>query len=289
MISFNDFAKTFLLESFDGLHPEIAHLLKNGSHPSKITSTMKSIEKRGEHTGFEKQSKGSSRVFVPHKHDSKINLDGRETHVPVGTKLSIHSPLDKHTGSDERLGQMQNRAEVDGSHAGHGIFNRHHDSSNFKSNPHGVVASVTDHDKENHHHVTMLKLNKFNAKDLADSTKNDDHPKGLSLKKIHGALTHEHDLSKGRSNMHANASSYWHKDHADIEKTKEHPYVDDLIRHMHDTGTHPGDFSPRNLGVHTHPHTGEKRVLYTDHGATNDVIKTYGKARQAMHRANRGW
>lgn len=287
MISFAQFSQTFLLESYDGVHPEIQHLLKSGAHPTQITHAMKRIEKRGESTGFEKQSKGSSRVFIAHKQPEKITLDGKETHVPVGTKLSIQSPLDKHTGSHERIGQMQNRAEVEGSNVGHGIFHRHADSKNFHTNPHGVVASVTDHDHENHHHVTMLKLDKYNTKDLADSTKTKDHPKGLTLKKVKGALEHEHDLARGRSV--SSPHIYGHKTHEEIEKTKEHPYVDDLIRHMHDTGTHPGDFSPRNLGVHTHPHTGEKRVLYTDHGATDEVLKTYGKARQNMAKAHRGW
>lgn len=287
MLNFHQFYYNYILESYDGLHPEIQHHLKNNAHPSVITATMKKIEKRGESTGFEKQSNGSSRVFIPHKQPAKINLDGKETHVPVGTKLSIQSPLDKHTGSHERLGQMQNRAEVEGSTFGHGIFHRHADSNNYRTNPHGVVASVTDHDAENHHHVTMLKLDKFNSKDLADSTKNADHPKGLTLKKVKGALEHEHDLANGRGGH--SAAVYGHKTREDIEKTKEHPYVDDLIRHMHDTGTHPGDFSPRNLGVHTHPHTGEKRVLYVDHGATDEVLKTYGRARKAMYSSNRGW
>ncbi|HET8689434.1 MAG TPA: hypothetical protein VFM18_22715, partial [Methanosarcina sp.] len=67
----------------------------------------------------------------------------------------------------------------------------------------------------------------------------------------------------------------------------EHPLIDSTVSLMSNTGLHPNEFSPRNMGIWTHPHTGQKHVVLTDYGATDEILKLYGKARQEKYNRNR--
>lgn len=61
------------------------------------------------------------------------------------------------------------------------------------------------------------------------------------------------------------------------------PYENIILESLHQNLTsvlNSGDFSPRNMGIWTHPHTGKKHVVLSDFGASNEILGLYDKARK---------
>jgi hypothetical protein len=71
-----------------------------------------------------------------------------------------------------------------------------------------------------------------------------------------------------------------HKNYPDA--LGEHPLVEKALDMCINTGTHPSDFTKRNLGIWTHPVTGEKHIVASDSGFSLDVLRKYQQARRAM-------
>jgi hypothetical protein len=279
MYSFKDYMLYPILN--EDLHPELKD--KSDNLP-QFLKKKKELEKRGEDTGLSGEAHaGSSRVYMPHSGTHKIMLDGKEAHVPIGTKFAKKFALDAHTGDDRSLGAQQNEAESDAA-LHHGIFRKHGDGS-YTTNPHGVVAPVVDHHDE-HEHITSVRCDKFSAAKFKECTVNKDYPKGLSYKHFHGALMREHDLSNGKS---FSPASYGAKSHEELDKAAEHPLTEKFLNHMHDTGHHPGDVRPANLGILHHPHTGEKHVALLDAGYDHNVQASYNRARTNQMKSNLRW
>lgn len=118
----------------------------------------------------------------------------------------------------------------------------------------------------------MGRVEKFSAKDLADHTKNKEFPKGLKLDDIRNSLLKIHDEAHGKD--------YRGSDSDKLDKIAEHPYVEHLTDMMHNSGMHPGDISPRNMGVYVHPVTGHRHPVMIDWGFSKDIAKKYDKARK---------
>lgn len=273
------------------IHPELQKVLDQETDPRfKLTQFTKQVRqhiKNGVDTGLEndKPLKGQSRaVFFP-KEEKEIHIDGKPTKLPTAVKIAFHGQLDKYHGEDTSLGEDQNESEsnrwVNNSY---GVL-RHtpeKGQNHYTHKPDGILAPVFDTHHENHY-LEMGRVSKFNTKDFREATKTKDFPKGISHDDLVSVLEYHHDMANGRKpNMFGKTEEH-------MEKLSEHPYVDTAISMMHDTGLHPGDVSPRNMGIWHHPITGTKHPVMIDWGFTNDISKKYGKARENLHKTKRGW
>jgi len=284
----NMYANNHILS--EKVHKEIQDIMDNVDIPvsrklSAVSTKTKSLIKSGQDTGLEsdKPKKGSSRaVFFPKEHKD-ITVDGVKTKTPTAVKIAFPGVLDKHHGEDTTLGEDQNEKESD-----HHINNTYgvlrHDAhkNEYHSNEHGVLAPVFETHSENHH-LEMGRVDKFNTKDFAASTKTKDFPKGLKLDEVTTAMTHHHSQAHGqgpRLNGHT-------EEH--LEKVSDHPWVSNAISMMNDSGMHPGDVSPRNMGIYKHPVTGEKHPVMIDYGFSNEIGKKYHKARMNMCKLKNGY
>jgi hypothetical protein len=204
-----------------------------------VSKKISDLGKQGIDSGIEdgKPKKGSSRaVYFPKDH-KEITVDGTKTKTPTAIKIAFEGQLDKHHGEDTLLGQDQNSLESDHHiNRSYGVLGWDHEG-HYKTNHHGVLAPVFESHSEGHH-LEMGRVEKYNAKDLANHTKNEDFPKGLTHHQIIDSMEHEHRSAHGQH-------SYEPKDH---DKIVEHPYVSNMISMMHDSGMHPGDLAPRNMG-----------------------------------------
>jgi hypothetical protein len=268
------------------LHPDIKSILDSESIPSHqvfktVSKKLSVLGKTGQDSGIEEGSpkKGSSRaVYFPKDHKD-ITVDGVKTKTPTAIKIAFEGQLDKHHGEDTLLGQDQNHLESD-----HHINNTYgvlgHHNGEIRTNHDGVLAPVFETHPEGHH-LEMGRVEKYNAKDLANHTKNEDFPKGLKHDQIVDSLKHEHSMAHGNR-----SHSIEPKDH---DKITEHPFVSNMISMMHDSGMHPGDLSPRNMGIYVHPVTGHRHPVIIDYGFSNDIAKKYHKARMNISKSQRGW
>jgi hypothetical protein len=131
----------------------------------------------------------------------------------------------------------------------------------------------------------MGRIEPLTAKNLAETTKNENFPKGLKLKHIQEATQHEYDQAYGKG--------YGSDLSPEAEKAKEHPFVQNLTDFIHLTGAHPADFGTRNLGIWTHPVTGTRHPVISDYGYTKNIAEEYQKANKKAAEANvrkrNGW
>ena len=245
-----------------------------------MSKKISDLGKQGIDSGIEdgKPKKGSSRaVYFPKDH-KEITVDGTKTKTPTAIKIAFEGQLDKHHGEDTLLGQDQNRLESDHHiNRNYSVLSYDHEG-HYKTSHHGVLAPVFDSHSEGHH-LEMGRVEKYNAKDLANHTKNEDFPKGLTHHQIIDSMEHEHRSAHGQH-------SYEPKDH---DKIVEHPYVSNMISMMHDSGMHPGDLAPRNMGIYVHPVTGHRHPVIIDYGFSNDIAKKYRKARHNMAFGKNNW
>lgn len=282
------YAQNLLIEA---IHPDIqAHL--DSDTPAKwkfknVASAITKLNRVGQDTGLEdsKPKKGSSRAVYFPKEERKIVVDGHETSSPTAVKIAFEGQLDKHHGEDTLLGEDQNRLEADHFiRDQHSILRQNHDGS-YSTNKHGVLAPVFDSHPEGHH-LEMGRVEPYNAKDLANHTKNADFPKGLTHKQITDAMMREHETAHGTPGVNFN---YTKNESILHEKVTQHPHVEAMIDMMHNSGMHPGDLNPRNMGIYVHPVTKERHPVIIDYGFSNDIARKYTKARRNSISKNRGW
>ena len=249
-----------------------------------VSKKAKELIKSGEDTGMEsdKPKRGSSRaVFFPRDH-KEITVDGVKTKTPTAVKIAFPGLLDKYHGEETTLGEDQNRIESDGYiNKSYGVLRHNPHTDTYHSNENPILAPVFSTHPE-HHHLEMGRVEKYNAKDLAESTKNKDFPKGLKHDEITTAMRYHHDQAHGQ---HPLLNGY-SNDH--LEKVSDHPWVENAISMMHDSGMHPGDLRPANMGIYTHPVTGKKHPVVIDFGFSNDIAKKYNKARNNYAKELRG-
>ena len=269
----------------EAVHPEIQDIMDSDKIPHKqkllkIATKTKELIKSGKDTGMEsdKPVKGSSRaVFFP-KETKPITVDGVKTSTPTAVKIPFHSKLDDKHKEETTLGQDQTALESDHyiNHT-YGVLHNHGTNDNYKSSTHesgGVLAPVLATHPDNHY-LEMGRVSKFNAKDFSEATKTPDYPKGISFTDAQTAMMHSHSMAHGQGSR-LNGKSEEHN-----EKISNHPWVDHAISMMHDSGMHPADVAPRNMGIYTHPVTGKKHGVMIDYGFSNDIAKKYRKAKMA--------
>ena len=273
------------------LHKDIQDIMDNVDIPvsrklSAVSAKAKSLIKSGHETGMEsdKPKKGSSRaVFFPKDH-KEITCDGMKTKTPTAVKIAFPGQLDKHHGEDTTLGEDQNAKESD-HFINHNYGILHHRDGNYHSNDHesgGVLAPVFETHPENHH-LEMGRVDKCDAKGIAEATKTKDFPKGLKHDDIQGAMMHGHEMAHGQGRH------YTPEEHDKMDKIKQHPWVEHAIDMMHNSGMHPGDLNKRNMGIYTHPVTGKKHLDIIDYGFSKDIAKIYTKARTNAYKSQRGY
>ena len=271
----------------EAFHAEIQKIMDADSLPVKnklsaVSKKAKELIKAGIDTGMEsdKPKLGSSRsVFFPKEH-KEITVDGVKTKSPTAVKIAFPGKLDKYHGEDTTLGEDQNERESDHYvNNSYGVFRQDH-KNEYHSNENPVLAPVFSTHPE-HHHLEMGRVDKFNAKDLADSTKTTEFPKGLKHDEITTSMRYHHDQAHGQRPM-LNGYTEEH-----LEKVSDHPWVSNAISMMHDSGMHPGDLRTANMGIYTHPVTGKKHPVVIDYGFSNEIAKKYRKAHLNMTNAIR--
>lgn len=273
----------------EAVHEAIQSIMDSDNIPASnklaaISKKAKELISSGTDTGLEsdKPKKGSSRaVFFPREH-KEITVDGVKTKTPTAVKIAFPGKLDKYHGEDTTLGEDQNAAESD-----HHINNtygvlRKTGQNEYTTNEHPILAPVLSTHSE-HHYLEMGKVEKYNSKDLAEATKNKEFPKGLKHDEITTAMRYHHDQAHGQRPM----LNGYDDDH--LEKVSDHPWVSKAISMMHDSGMHPGDLRPANMGIYTHPVTGKKHPVVIDYGFSNQIAQKYNKARVTSAKQKRGW
>lgn len=268
----------------EAIHDELKGVLNDENSPSreklgKFLKTTRNLLAKGTETGLQdsKPKKGSSRAVFFSKEHAPVTIDGHETSMPTVHKIAFPGALDKYRPGKPLLGEMQNRFEADH------FFQQHHamlsptyKKGHFETNPRGVLAPVIDH-HEDHHHLEMGRIEPLTAKNLAETTKNQDFPKGLKLKHIQEATQHEYDQAYGRG--------YGSDISPEAEEAKKHPFVENLIDYIHSSGSHPGDYNARNMGIWTHPVTGTRHPVISDYGFNKEIGEEYNVARKASLRS----
>lgn len=190
--------------------------------------------------------------------------------------------MDAHHGEETLLGEDQNQVESDHYlNNSYGVL-RHtpeKGEGHYQTNPHGILAPVFDSHHE-HHHLEMGRVEKFNAKDFREATKTKDFPKGIIHPEFMNVMEYHHDLMNGRKPISTEER---------MEKISQHPFVESALSMMADSGMHPGDLSPRNMGIWHHPVTGEKHPVIIDWGFNKEIAQKYMKARTNISKKTRGW
>jgi hypothetical protein len=260
------------------LHPEIQKIMDSDTIApkeklSQVTKKVKSLIGADQDTGLEgdKPKKGSSRaVFFP-KDEKKLKIDGVETSSPTAVKIAYPGWADKKLRHPQLLGEMQNEAEGNSFiNNNYGVFRHDHHTGEYHTNENPVLAPVFGIHPENHH-LEMGRVERFNAKDMAAATKTKEFPKGLKLSDVSDAMKYHHEMAHGKG-----------RHNPEMEKISDHPYVANMIDMMHNSGMHPGDIVPHNMGIYRHPVTKEGHPVIHDWGLTNELGKLYAQARKTL-------
>lgn len=254
-----------------------------------FTKVARKLIKNGEDTGLDgdKPKKGSSRaVFFPKDHKD-ITLDGKPAKIKTAVKIAFPGKLDKYKVGDERLlGEHQNEIEGDGyTRNKWGILYQHdpHDETSFKTNHEsGVLAPVLSSHRD-HHYLEMGHVSPMKKSDFQRLTVCKSHPKGIKFDDMYNTLNKEH------SDAHGIEGHYIPRSHTDSvhDNVMQHPFVQNLHEMMLETGMHPGDLRPTNMGIWTHPHTNKQYPVVSDYGYSDDISKHYWKRRQRLYESQR--
>lgn len=283
----NMYGKSVILT--EAVHAAIQSIMDSSDiHPrEKLNTVAKKVReliKSGEETGLEsdKPKKGSSRaVFFPTEH-KELTIDGVKTSSPTAVKIAFPGVLDKFHSEPTIMGEDQNAIEADNYiNKQYGILSRNNVTGEYKTNQDGILAPVFSTHPENHH-LEMGRVEKFNTKDFTEATKHPDYPKGIKPTEFKEALEYQHNMAHGQKHY----SEHNYSD-AHLEHISNHPLVQNAIDMMHDTGMHPGDVSPRNMGIYVHPVTGKRHPAIIDWGFSNRIAKKYTEARKNMYSKNR--
>jgi len=315
MITFSEFSE-FIVEAPKELHPELQQVLDSSLPPTKKRNSflqkIKKIESDGEETGLVgKKPKGSSRMVVFHKEPREIVLDGVRTQLPTITKIahtskntrgSLESYIPYHFHENSSFGTMQNQHEGDSvMHKMHSVlrpitsipdpypqkrFHGHgfEDISEikpFEFNRDGVLAPMIDQDTANHSwlqmgHVKDIDKNRFKALTITK-----EFPKGITHDEFYSAMNREHYAAKGHDIDHG------HNNNRIDDIVDSHPFAQNVLSYMADSGTHPGDFFIGNLGEWKHPVTGQSHLVIRDAGGSSDILNLYLEARKRRLNAYR--
>ena len=281
--------KTFLQELnlptiiMEQLHNDIKSILDSQDIPvhhklNMITKKIRELHGSGQNSGLNDEygtpaapKKGSSRaVFFPHEHDD-ITIDGEKAKIPSVVKVAYRSTLENkalHRGT--LLGEMQNQFESDGYNHQHSVL-EHQGGDNYTYHPHGVLAPILDK-HEDDHWLKMGRISPMKKSDFTRLTKTDTHQKGLKFDDVRKSLNHEYHASHGNGFMYDKPDNHG--------ENMEHPWVENYHSWMLNTGAHPGDMDPRNMGVWKHPITGKEHVVSADYGFSTDIGKQYAKLRK---------
>ena len=263
------------------IHPEI-HSIMNSEMPVRhklnaVTKKVRELANQGIDSGIEdgKPKKGSSRAVLFSSQPEMVKIDGVEHPLHTATKIAFPGNLDKYTGHHSLLGEEQNRVENDWRIQNHYAILSPHEDGGFQTNVHGVVFPILDK-HEDSHWLKTIKMDKFSVKDLPNHTKNEEFPKGISLKDFQDTLNYHYENANGRAR-------YSQEDHDKFAKLSEHPYVDSAISMMFDSGMHPGDLQSRNWKTFVHPATGKRIPCIIDYGYTKQIGDLYNKARKKKY------
>lgn len=289
--------KEFIELFSESAHPELQQVLRaQPGYVSKARLVAKKINEligRGESTGVEdKMPKGSSRAYVKESSPTPVTVDGQKASMHTGYKIAIPASLDQshdHKKYEGTLGQMQMRAE-NGDYflndnyrvlTNKNIQGQHHFESNTER---GIFPPLLEHDDDHHSWSHIAHVDKLGA-NFKELTKIPTHPKGISHEDFCETLERA-----------------WHKDHGKWWKTseenekrmdhnEEHPLVQKFLDHQRTFGMPPFDYRQRgNMGIWTHPVSGEKHIVARDHGFNEEVMKAYKEARQkAQEKYRRMW
>ena len=271
------------------LHATIQHVLDSDTIPvqnkfNHVTKSIRGAIARGEDTGLHdsKPKKGSSRAVYFPKDEHHYQLDGKPAKSTTALKVAFPGQLDKYNKSGALLGEHQNMVEGD-HHINHehGILSEV-GHNQFETNHHYGVLAPVFHAHDEGHHVLMGKIDPIKAGDFKNLTKTKEFPKGISHEEFHDTLQHHYAQAHGQRHYGATSKER-------MSELEEHPLVEKFTHYVGNTGAHPGDLNKRNMGIWTHPHTGEKHIVASDFGFNGDVMKHYSDARQNMMKQKRGW
>lgn len=286
--SFTQFLDNIIFES---LHPELQSIVAQQTRSygtpkqTQLAKKIKELTNRGEQTGIEgNMPKGSSRAYIPIKEPEQITLDNKPTKIRTGMKVAIRASLDKmHKKAkydNMSLGQLQNEAEG-GDHfvnSNYRIITRDHHTGNYHSNHEsGIFPPQIDHDHDGHEWTHVGHVDKITGKTFRDLTKTESHPKGISHSEFCEVLERTWNRDHGK---------HWDrgaKKEDAMDHIESHPLVQKFLDHQQNLDAPPHDYRQiGNMGVWTHPHTGEQHIVARDHGFSQNVMNAYRDAR-------RGW
>jgi hypothetical protein len=288
--SFTQFLENIIFES---LHPELQAIVTQNTSPygtskqAQLAKAVKKITGRGESTGLEGKTmpKGSSRAYLPIKEPEHITLDNKPTNIKTGMKVAIRAGAldkvhDRKSYDNMGLGQLQNEAEggdpfVDSNYR---IITKDHHTGHYHSNPEsGIFPPQIDHDHDHHEWSHVGHVDKIGGKKFRELTKTESHPKGISHSEFCETLERSWDKDHGK---------HWdrgpEKEKA-MDHVESHPLVQKFLDHQRNMDAPPHDYRQMgNMGVWTHPHTGEQYIVARDHGFSQNVMKAYRDARRKL-------
>lgn len=281
--SFKAFLDQIIVEN---LHPELHAIAISKtksfgtSKQAQMAKKIKELTSRGENTGIEgNMPKGSSRAYLPIKEHVDINLDNRPTKLKTGLKVAIRAKLDKHHKAQKydgmSLGQLQNEAE-----GGDHLINSHYriitkdEKGNYHTNTEsGIFPPQIDHDHDTHEWSHVGHVDKV-GDGFRNVTRTATHPLGISHKEFVDSLERVWNKDHGK---------YWERTpekEKHLDHIESHPLVQKFIDHQKNFGFPPHDYRQiNNMGMWTHPHTGEKHIVARDHGYSKNVMDAYHDAR----------
>ena len=283
------------IDLLETAHPELQQVLKTPpgyvSKAKLVAKKIKDLIGRGESTGVEeKMPKGSSRAYVKETKPTSITIDGKNTSMHTGYKIAIPASLDRFHDKkkyyDQSLGQMQNEVE-NGDH----FLNSHYriltkkensDGHHFETNTEsGIFPPLLEHDHDHNSWSHVAHVDKITSGKFRELTRNQEYPKGISHEEFCGALEREWNKDHGK---------WWHTGESNenrMDHIEQHPLVQKFLDHQRNYDAPPHDYRQKgNMGIWTHPITGEQHIVARDHGFNNDVMQAYKEARKNISNRN---
>ena len=197
---------------YEEVHTEIMDIL-DGQYPAKnklnlMAKTVRNLISKGVDTGLEddKPKRGSSRAVYLPKDKKPITLDGIKTSLPTAIKIAFHGALDDDTGSNQLLGEHQNKHEADSMHLYHSII-KPDSNNNYTTNTDGVIAPILSYHPE-HHWIEMPKVTDLKKSKFKELTKSKELPNGMDYDKFSKVIMNDYDMSVGKRPRYAKDSDH---------------------------------------------------------------------------------
>lgn len=287
ILNFKEFAKEFKLT--EELIKSGQDILDNDNIPtaqkfSRFHRHVNDCVKKGIETGLVdgKPKKGSSRAVHFFKEGHPSTIDGVQTAIPHVLKIAFPGQLDKYNKSGRLLGEWQNMAEAEHGIGRYSILHKQDGQDNYTTNhENGILAPVLNHHDDGHW-LHMAKIEPIGAGDFRAHTKTEEFPKGISHDEFYDAVNRNYQQAYGK--MHYGKTS-----DERLNAIEHHPLIAAAQDFCADTGTHPGDFNKRNMGVWTHPVHGTKHIVLADYGYDDHIARHYQDARRVKAQKYRGW